>query len=403
MNAAQATPSAGLATVSDGPPSRGLRIAYIGQRGLPATYGGIERHVEEIGARLAERGHEITVFCRADYSPDRASSYRGMRLRQLPTVHTKHFEAVVHSGIASIRSLKDDFDIIHYQAIGPGLVAPVPRAFSDAKVVLTVHGLDHQRAKWGRAARYVLTSAAWMSARAPHATVVVSSALARHYRDVYDRDTVLIANGVTATDRRAPGAFSRQLGLTPGRYVLFVGRLVPEKAPDALIRAFRNVQADVKLVIAGGSSHTDDFVAVLRSLASADPRVVLAEYVYGQRLAELYSNARAFVLPSSLEGMPLTLLEAASYGLPTVVSDIAPHLEVVGGTVPESWVFPSGDEASLTAALESVIARPQASRQFGARLRNDVVARYSWDAAAAATEKLYWELLPESISSRVAI
>jgi glycosyltransferase involved in cell wall biosynthesis len=371
----------------------GLRIAFIGQRGLPATYGGIERHVEEIGTRLAARGHDVTVFCRPGYSEAGLDEYRGMHLRRLPTVHTKHFEAVVHSGIASLRSLRSDYDIVHYQAIGPGLVAPVPRALSGAKIVLTVHGLDHKRAKWGMAARYVLTSAAWMSAHAPHATIVVSSALAGHYRDVFDRDTRVISNGVNRPEPRSPGPYSERLGLTPGKYVLFVGRLVPEKSPDVLIRAFKRIRGDHKLVIAGGSSHTESFVSLLRSLAADDERIVLAEYVYGEELAELYSNAALFVLPSSLEGLPLTLLEAASYGLPTVVSDIPPHLEVVGDTAPPSWVFPCGNDERLKAALEGILADPGPSRLYGAKLRDDVFARYSWDEAATATEKLYFELM----------
>ncbi|MCA1842571.1 MAG: glycosyltransferase family 4 protein [Actinobacteria bacterium] len=363
---------------------------------MPATHGGIERHVEEVGARLAAMGHDVTVFCRSNYVPAGSGSHRGMRLRRLPTVGTKHLDAIVHSALSTAAALPQRFDVLHYHALGPGALTPVARALGRARVVQTVHGLDHDRSKWGGGARRLLRGAAWLSARVPHATIVVSHALADHYRDRYRRTVTAIPNGVEApSGRPAPEHIRRRLGLEGGDYLLFVGRWVPEKAPDVLLRAFLRLSGDMRLVLAGESSFTDDFSGRLRRLASGQPRVVLPGFVYGPMLAELYANAAAFVLPSTVEGLPLTLLEAASYGTPVVASAIAPHVEVLGGEGPGRRLFPPGDEDGLVAALGRSLADPPAERAGAADLRRRVVAAYRWEDAASATERLYRRLLPE--------
>lgn len=373
--------------------SRQLRIAMIGARGVPATFGGVERHVEELGSRLVALGHEVTVFCRPNYVTERHATHRGMLLRHLPTIDSKHFDAMAHSAVCSVATVRSPYDVVHYHAIGPGLASPLPRYASRAKVALTVHGLDAERAKWGRVASAVLGTATWMSAHVPDATIVVSRALGDHYRRRYGRATTYIANGVERGVPRPPGPLLDRLGLSPHGYLLFVGRFVPEKAPDLLIRAFRRVEGDVRLVLAGDSSHTSAYAETLRSLAGADPRVVLPGYVYGDDLAELYSNAAAFVNPSALEGLPLTLLEASSHGLPVVVSTIPPHLEVMPTDAPGSRLFTSGDEDGLVAALGRVLADPDTERAGAAGFREGVLEHYSWDAAAEATSALYGRLV----------
>jgi glycosyltransferase involved in cell wall biosynthesis len=367
-----------------------LRIAVIGSRGVPATFGGIEHHVEELGARMAALGHEVVVFARTNYQERPIHEHRGMRVVPLPTVSSKHLDAIVHSSLASARSLTGGFDVVQYHAIGPGIPAVLPRAFSRSKVALTVHGRDGERAKWGRGAKAVLSAAEWLSARVPDATIVVSEDLARHYREAYRRRTDVIVNGVEPGMPHPPERIAARWGLTTGSYVLFVGRLVPEKAPDLLLRAFAGVaDRDRRLVVAGGSSFTDAYVAALERSAAADPRVVMAGYVYGEELRELYANAAAFVLPSFLEGLPLTLLEAASYGTPVVVSDIPPHLEIVRAEGPGHRVFASGDGAGLAAALSRALADPAAEREGAATLREDVLARYDWDEATDRTLAAY--------------
>jgi glycosyltransferase involved in cell wall biosynthesis len=280
-------------------------------------------------------------------------------------------------------------DVLHYHALGPGLLAFLPRALSSSGVVLTVHGLDHQRAKWGSTARAVLRAGEWLSARVPDATIVVSRALADHYRARHRREPWVVPNGVEPRPARPPREIVPRLGLRPRSYLLFVGRLVPEKAPDLLIRAFGRLPGDLRLVIAGGSSFTDGFVRALREKAAGDRRVVLAGYVYGSLLEELYSNAAAFVLPSTVEGLPLTLLEAASYGTPVVASDIPPHREILGADRPGARTFPPGDEDGLARVLARVLGDLPGERRGGAALGRAVVRRYGWDQAVDTLERVY--------------
>jgi glycosyltransferase involved in cell wall biosynthesis len=362
----------------------------IGQRGVPATYGGIERHVEELGVRLAERGHEVVVFCRTNYVGGQPDEYRGVKLRYSATLPTKHFEAFVHSGSSAFSALSHRFDVVHYHALGPGLFAPVSKA-GGAAVVQTIHGLDHMREKWGKKSQAVLRLAGWMSARVPDATVVVSHALAEHYAEAYGRDTTYICNGVNAPTRRQPGNTLKELGLEPGRYALFVGRLVPEKAPDLLARAFAKYAGDERLVIVGGSSFTDGYVTEVQRAAAEDDRVVLAGYRYGAELEELYTNAGVFVNPSSLEGLPLTLLEAASYAVPVIASDIPPHVEVLRQAPGGFRIVPVGDVVALADAIADVFARRHETNAEALGLRDAVLGSYCWDRATDDLEALYRE------------
>lgn len=368
----------------------------IGQRGLPATYGGIERHVEEVGRRLCERGHHVTVYCRRHYAPERLREHAGMRLVHVPTVASKHLDAVVHSILCTVLALTGRYDVVHYHGVGPGLPAVLVRLLGRrrgrGRIVLTVHGLDGKRAKWGALASCVLRVATWSSARVPDRTVGVSATLAEHYRRVYGRQMTVVVNGVTTPRAVPPGAFLGRHGLQAGRYVLFVGRLVPEKAPDLLVRAFRDVPGDWLLAIAGDSSFTDEYADQVRQVAAADDRVRLLGYVYGDDLAELYGGAGLFVLPSDLEGLPLTLLEAVGAGVPVLASDIAPHLEILGADAAGGRLFPAGDRPALTAAVAAVVEDPQPERTGVARVRADVLERYSWDRATTGLEAVYRSL-----------
>ncbi|MCA2214356.1 glycosyltransferase family 4 protein [Jidongwangia harbinensis] len=380
--------------VPERPPGwRPLRIAMVGQKGMPATYGGIERHVEEMSSRLVALGHEVTVYCRHSYDAMPMDQYRGVRLRWVPTVASKHLDAIVHSATATFAALADRPDVLHYHGIGPALVAPLPRYLSRVRVVQTIHGLDNRRAKWNRAARAALGTAHWLSGHVPDVRIAVSQELTAHYRHRFGTDTRYVPNGVAAPRLVPAQQITTRYGLRAGGYLLLVGRLVPEKAADLLIRAFRKVDTDLKLAVVGGSSFTDDYVATLRDVAGDDPRIVFTGFAYGDLLAELYTNAAAFVQPSRLEGLPLTLLEAASYGLPLVASDIQPHCELLEGDAPGRRLFRDGDVDDLVEALGRVLAdlpaEHRAAVDTGARLR----AAYSWDAAALDLEELYLDLV----------
>ena len=388
---------------ADTPAWRPLRIVMIGQKGLPATYGGIEHHVEEIGSRLAERGHQVTVFCRSSYGSAGDTAYLGMRLRRAPTVGTKHLDAIVHSASSTALGLLGGCDIVHYHGLGPGLLTPVPHFLSPAKVVLTVHGMDHQRTKWGHGAQAVLGAGHWMSGHLPDRTIVVSRALERHYSEHFRHGCDYIPNGVAEPVDLPPRRIVDELGLTPGGYVLFVGRLVPEKAPDLLLRAYRDVPGNVPLVVVGDSSFTDAYAEDLRSSAARDPRVRMVGYAYGDLLSELYRHAAVFVQPSLLEGLPLTLLEAASYGTPVVASDIEPHLEVLGQGPdrPGRHVFRAGDPVGLARRLTVALSDAAAEGRAAQELRQEVLQRYRWESAVQQLEHLYLqETTPSPIAGR---
>ncbi len=375
------------------PRRRPLHIAMIGQRGAPATFGGVEHHVEELGARLADRGHIVTVFCRDRYNAQHLPAYRGMHLRHLRSVSTKHFDAITHSAAAAVRALGMHPDVVHYHALGPGLVAPLSRAFSRAKVVQTVHGLDGDRQKWGKGASRVLKFAERLSAWVPDETIVVSHALEEHYLNRYDRRTWVFPNGVLPAPPAPLGDLHDRFGLEAGSYLLYVGRIVPEKRLDLLLSTYRRMDTDLPLVVAGGDSFCSDYLADVRRLAARDDRVLMLGYVYGDRLRALYSNTAAFVLPSVLEGMPLTLLEAASFAAPIVATDIPPHREVLGHSRPGARLFRPDDPHSMVDAIEQTIRGGDVGRRGAAQVRDHVVSNYDWDRMTDQVEELYYRVV----------
>lgn len=370
-----------------------MRVAVVGSRGVPATYGGIERHVEEIGARLVERGHEVTVYCRPHYSDNNdrpAETYRGMRRVVLPGLATKRLDALSHTLVAAAHAARQDFDVVHYHAVGPGIVSPLSRAAGRAAVVLTVHGLDFAREKWGVGARAALRTSARVSARVPHTTIVVAKALQEHYRETYGVETVYVPNGVTPAGEAHPGRLAT-FGLEPGGYLLSVGRMTPEKGPHLLVEAFTRLPraSRPRLVMVGGNSFTTDYLRSLHAQTAHLDDVQLPGYVYGDDLQALYAGARLFVQASTLEGMPLTVLEAAAHARPLVLSDIPVHVELLGKDRPGGRLFSSGDPAALSSALRTALEDGPVEERGGRDVGDDLLRRFSWDNAADGTLGAY--------------
>jgi glycosyltransferase involved in cell wall biosynthesis len=373
---------------------RPLRIAMIGLRGIPATYGGVERAVEELSATLAEREHKVTVFARRSYCDDAATNlHRGVEVVHLRQINTKHLEAISHTAWAVAVALRSRrFDVVHFHATGPSLLSFVPRLVG-VPTVATVQGLDWRREKWGPVARVVLRMAARASAVFPCRTIVVSRELERHFREHFDTDPVYIPNGVEEPTAEA----IPMNGLEADRFVLFLGRLVPEKHIHTLIESYRHVTTDLPLVIAGPGSHSTDYVERLQQLAAQDPRVQLVGPRYDGEKAWLMRNARAFVQPSSIEGLPIALLEALEAGRFPIVSDIPPNLEAVTvGGEPVGIQFPVGDVDALGAAIQHAIDR--ADRGSVARRLNGHVRRaYDWNRIAEATEVVYRQAIAQDV------
>ena len=370
----------------------------LGGRGLPATYGGVERHIEEIGARLVERGHEVTVYCRPHYTDEGPGDwYRGMRRVVLPGIPSKHLDALSHTAVAAAHAARQDFDVVHYHAVGPGLISPLSRATGRGAVVLTVHGLDFGREKWGLGARLALQLSARMSAHVPDRTIVVAESLREHYREAYGVETSYVPNGVTLPDEDA-GQTRLDLseyGVRADDFLLSVGRLVPEKGHDLLVEAFGALPPDSRpsLMIVGGDSFTSGHVHQLREQVDQLPDAHLPGFLYGGALQAAYAGARLFVQSSTLEGMPLTVLEAAAYSRPLVLSDIAVHRELLGSDRPGGRLFRSGDRASLTAALERALRDPAAEAAGGQAVSADLLDRFSWDRAVDGTIDAYEQAL----------
>jgi glycosyltransferase involved in cell wall biosynthesis len=369
-----------------------MRIAMIGLRGVPAHHGGVERAVEELGAELAAHGHEVIVYCRAPYYTERPKYYRGMRLIYLPTSTRRGLESFLHSALASVAALRQRPDVVHYHAIGPGLFTPVTRLLSRATIVQTIHGLDDERGKWGSGARKLLKIGRYFSERVPHVVLAVSDDLTQVYQARRRGVTEHVSNGVRTpspmpADR---GTLQLPIAVQPDGYLLHVGRLVPEKGADLMLEAYAQLDTDLPLVIVGASSHTDAYASRLCEQASKDPRVIMAGWMDGDNLAKLYAGARAFVLPSRLEGMPLVLLEAGASGTPIIASDIPPHVEVLGESAPGRRLFEAENPQALLAALQEMLSSPvEAERSGAALLREEVLSTYSWPAIATQTDEAY--------------
>lgn len=356
----------------------------IGQKGVPATFGGIERHVDELSRRLAVRGCSVLAYCRRYYTPPDAR-LPGVDLRRLPSWNTKHLDAITHTMLATGDVLFAGADIVHYHALGPSALAFLPR-LAGRKVVVTVHGLDWRREKWGRAAATFLRACEWSATRFPHATIVVSRTLEEHFRAQGGATVRFIPNG-TVLPGPAPSGPLDSLGLAPGRYVLFVGRLVPEKGLHVLLRAHREAVPEWPLVIAGEGHFTDDYVTECRSLAGENARFLGA--VYGETLAALQQHAAVVVVPSSLEGLSIALLEAMSFGRAVLASDIPENAEVVEGA---GETFRRGDAADLGRALRNLLADPDGRCRLGAAARDRIADRYDWDRVTDRTLELYRSL-----------
>jgi glycosyltransferase involved in cell wall biosynthesis len=374
-------------------PSRRLRIAMIGLRGIPASYGGVERAVEELAACLVERGHKVTVYARAAYSPVEITEHRGVAVRRLPQINTKHLEAASHTTIALGHALASrEFDLIHLHATGPGAMSAIARA-ARVPVVVTIQGLDWRREKWGRGARAVLRLASSLAARGPDRAIVVSRELGRYYRAELGIATTYIPNGVQFEPEPQDVP---DLDLSPRGFVLFLGRLVPEKQLHVLISAYRRVGGELPLVIAGPSSHSPEYVAQLHALAADDARVRLIGPQYGDAKAWLLHNALTFVQPSSIEGLPIALLEALSAGCFPIVSDIPENLEPVTLEDGErlGLSFAVGNAISLTEALEQA-RKTAATSPDGDRLARHVRETYDWRRITEQTEALYFDAVGE--------
>lgn len=374
---------------------RRLKIAMFGHKRIPSREGGIEVVVEELAVRMAKQGHRVTCYNRrghhvsgAQFDAQGRSEYQGVRIKTVPTIDRKGLAAVSASFFAAVCSALGRYDVVHIHAEGPAAFCWLPRLMGK-RVVVTIHGLDWQREKWkgGFASRYIRFGEK-MAARWADEIIVLSKQVQKYFQGTYNRDTTWIPNGVSRPEKREADEIVQKFGLHKDSYFLFVGRIVPEKGEHYLIKAFRQVATDKKLVIAGGGSDSDEYMQSLKELASGDERVLFTGFVQGRILEELYSNAYVYVLPSDLEGMPLSLLEAMSYGNCCLTSDIPECTEVVED---HGLSFQKGEIEDLKEKLQNLCDHEEKVNTYKRNASDCICKKYDWDAAVQQTLAVYKE------------
>ena len=369
-----------------------LNIAMLGHKRVPSREGGVEIVVEELSVRMVAEGHGVTCYNRrghhvggSQYDTDRQDSYKGVRLKSVITLDKKGLAAMTASFFAAIAGAFGNYDVVHFHAEGPCAMLWLPKLFGK-RCIATVHGLDHQRAKWGKLASAYIMLGEKCAAKYADEIIVLSENVQDYFLKTYNRQTRFIPNGVSRPQIAKPELIAQTWGLEKDDYILFLGRIVPEKGLRYLVEAFKTVRTDKKLVIAGGASDTNAFLQELKTLAQDDDRILFAGFVQGRLLEELYSNAYVYTLPSDLEGMPLSLLEAMSYGNCCLVSDIPECADVVQE---HAEVFRKSDICDLREKLQKLCDDVSAVENYRAGAADYICEMYNWETVVKQTLELY--------------
>lgn len=371
---------------------RPLKIAMIGHKRIPTREGGVEIVVNELATRMVERGNQVDAYNRRgshvsgkEFVSRIGKEYCGIRIISIPTFESKSLNAIVYSFLASIRALFGRYDVIHYHAEGPCTMLWIPKIFGK-RIVVTIHGLDWQRSKWGNLASGVLKFGERLAAKHADEVIVLSSNMKEYFSEVYGRETVFIPNGIALPERREAKEIRERWKLSKDEYILFLARIVPEKGIHYLIQAYQKLSTDKKLVIAGGSSHSREYFCQLKEMAAGDDNIIFTDFVGGRTLEELYSNAYLFVLPSDVEGMAIGLLEAMSYGNCCLVSDIPENTEVVEDN---AVTFKHGDAEDLQRQMEMLLLNPEKVRGYRKTAADFICHKYDWDCVVDRTLDVY--------------
>ncbi len=361
-----------------------MKIFVTGTRGIPDIPGGVERHCQELYPRIVSMGHRVVLATRSPYVKQKREEYLGVRLAHLYAPRIKSLEAIVHTLLCIIKARLESPDILHIHAIGPSLMTPLARMMG-LKVVVTNHGPDYERQKWGGLAKKILKAGEWAGARWADELIVISEGIKESVKQKYRRESWLVPNGVTVQEKESGVDFLEKMGVKPGRYILAVARLVPEKGLHDLLAAFEGMDTDLRLVIAGDADHETDYSRRLKSQAAKDKRVVMTGYLTGNPLKQVFAHARLFVMPSYHEGHPIALLEAMSFGRLVLVSDIPANMEI--GLAQEQY-FECGNVEDLRRAMVKLLKR-DLDQDDRRQIIGFVRERYDWDKIAARTLEVY--------------
>lgn len=370
-----------------------LNIAMFGHKRIPSREGGVEIVVEELATRMVSNGNKVVCYNRkghhvsdSSFDTKKLKSFKGIKIKRVFTIDKKGLAAVTSSFFAAIKCAFSKADVVHIHAEGPAIMTPLLKLFRK-RVVVTVHGLDWQRDKWskGFASKYIKAGEK-AAVKYADEIIVLSRRVEQYFKDTYNRETVYIPNGVNAPEILPADIICEDFSICKDSYILFLGRLVPEKGIHLLIDAFKNVKTDKKLVIAGGTSDTDEYVDELYAKAQGDDRIIFTGFQQGDTLRELFSNAYVYVLPSLLEGMPLSLLEAMSYENCCLVSDIDECTEVVQD---KAFVVKKGDVGALKEQLQVLCDNPELVAEYKKDARGYILKKYNWDDVVEKTLALY--------------
>ena len=370
-----------------------MKIAMLGQKRIPSREGGVEIVVEELSTRMVDLGHDVTCYNRGgkhvldkNQKTENLKEYKGVKLKKVITVDKKGLAAMTSSFFATMKILFSKAEVVHYHAEGPCAMIPFIRFFSKKRIVATIHGLDWQRAKWGGFATKYIKFGEKMAVKYAHEIIVLSENVKQYFKDTYNRETIFIPNGVSEPNILSPNFIKDKFGLDKDEYILFLGRLVPEKGIHYLIEAFNGIDTNKKLVIAGSGSDTDEYFTQLKDLAKDNENIIFTGFVQGDELKELYSNAYIYCLPSDLEGMPLSLLEAMSYGNCCLTSDIdecATVFEDKGVT------FKKSNVEDLKDKLQELVNNEELVSKYKKEAKDYILNKYNWDDVVEKTLSLY--------------
>lgn len=363
-----------------------MKIAFIGQKGIPATYGGIEDFTEKVALRLSKKGHQVTVYCRPYYTQIEGE-YKGVILKKIKSIKTKHLDAISHTFFSSLDALSEGYDIVNYQGIGPSSLSFLPRLSGKARVVVTIHSLDWKRKKWGPLAKSLLKLAEYPSVFFPHKLATISEELRNYLEINFKREVFKVTPGIDPPNQREPRRIKR-FGLEKEKFILYLGRLVPEKGCHYLLEAFKDLDTDYKLFVAGNGFFSEDYLKKLHAYKSE--KILFGGFVEKEVLEELFTNAYLYVLPSEVEGVPQALLQALSYDRCVLASDIPENKEAMGKW---GFTFKNKDIRDLRENLTFLLSNKEAVQNGENQRSNYVKSKYSWDKTAEDLERLFVQCL----------
>ncbi|MCK4809571.1 MAG: glycosyltransferase [Candidatus Omnitrophica bacterium] len=379
-----------------------IRVAFIGQKGIPANFGGIESYVEGVAERLCKDGYEVSVYVRGWYTKKGLKNYKGIKLIHIPSIKNKYFDAFSHVLFCSIYSISRNFDLIHYQGIGPSFFCWIPRLFGK-KVVLTVHSLPQKSTKWKPFAKWFLRLSEIVGMISAHKVIAVSKDLKCYLEKKYKKGVSYISNAVSLEGGYAvPEVIKKKHNLRSKKYILYLGRITPEKRIEWIIKAFRdlanggffekNSLESLKLIIAGAVNASDKYEILIKNMIGSDGRIILSKWVGGREKEELLNNACLFVLPSYLEGLPMVLLEAMRYELPVLVSDIPSHMEVVEDNK-DGFLFSNNSFESFLRRLKEILdLESEKLSLIGKKAQEKIKEGYGLSTKVAMIEEIYQSL-----------